>query len=238
MRLDKYISHFTDLSRKDVKRVIKARNVSIDGSTVTDPSMHINEQQIVTLNGEIIASYGPRYFMLNKPPGYVCATRDGEHPTVLDLLEEPRKSQLQIAGRLDIDTTGLVLITDDGQWNHRITSPQKACGKVYDVELAEDLPEDAGERFLMGILLDGEKKPTLPAQLKVLYRNEASVTLHEGKYHQVKRMFAAIGNRVVALHRRQIGRIVLDTTLEPGEYRALTSQEINSINQAQNETPQ
>ncbi len=232
MRLDKYISHFTDLSRKDVKRVIKARSVSVDDDIVTDPSKHIDIQQTVKLNGDVILSYGPRYFMLNKPQGYVCATKDSEHPTVLDLLDEPRKNQLQIAGRLDIDTTGLVLITDDGQWNHRITSPHKACGKVYDVELKNDLPEDAVERFLNGIQLEGEKKLTQPAELDVIYRNEATVILQEGKYHQIKRMFAAIGNHVTRLHRRQIGQIMLDNLLEPGEYRALTNEEINSIDQA------
>ncbi len=226
MRLDKYLSHFTGLSRKDVKKRLKAGSVCVDGQCQRDASQHITLDACVTVDGDEIQAHGPRYFMLNKPEGYVSVTKDGEHPTVLDLLDEPRKDKLQIAGRLDIDTTGLLLITDDGQWNHKITSPNKRYGKTYLVELADDLPDNAADLFAKGILLEGEKKPTKPAELTVLFRNEARLTIFEGKYHQVKRMFAAIGNRVTALHREAVGSITLDSTLEPGDYRALTAEEI------------
>ena len=229
MRLDKYISNTTDLSRKQVKRLLKEGIVQVDGTVATDPSLHIDPRQRVTIEGEELGSPGPRYFMLNKPAGYVCATRDSEHPVVLDLLDEPNLDKLQIAGRLDIDTTGLVLITDDGQWNHAITSPARSCATTYYVCTAEDIPDNAAEKFARGLMLDGDKRRTRPAVLEKLFANEARVTVTEGKYHQVKRMFAALGNRVEELHRERIGDIVLDGDLEEGEYRPLTAGEIESV---------
>ena len=229
MRLDRFISSTTDHSRKAVKTLLRQGLVRVDGEMVTDPSLHVNPQQTVTVADEPVAEAGPRYFMLHKPLGYVCATRDGRHATVLDLVDEPNRDKLQIAGRLDIDTTGLVLLTDDGQWNHAVTSPRRACHKVYRVETADDISADTGPRFARGIALDGERQRTRPASLELLYANEALLTIQEGKYHQVKRMFAAVGNRVTALHRESIGAIVLDPDLAEGEYRPLTPAEIASV---------
>jgi 16S rRNA pseudouridine516 synthase len=168
--------------------------------------------------------------MLHKPIGYVSATVDSDHPTVLDLLDEPNKQALHIAGRLDIDTTGLVLITDDGQWSHRVMSPRHECQKTYHVILAAALVPDAEERLQAGILLNSEKQLTKPAMLERLNSNEVRLTISEGKYHQVKRTFAALDNRVTDLHRERIGAITLDQSLAPGAYRALTEAEINSFN--------
>lgn len=231
MRLDKYISQCTDYSRKDVKLLVKQGTVTVDGIVVTDAAMHIDNHQNVAIGTNKLHSVGPRYFMLNKPQGYVCATKDSDHPVVLDLLNEPNKDKLQIAGRLDIDTTGLVLITDDGQWNHAVTSPKRDCKKRYYICTADDIPEDAEKKFSRGIMLDGEKNRTRPATLEKIHSNEARLTICEGKYHQVKRMLAAIGNRVVELHREAIGDIKLDETLAEGEYRSLTKDEIDSIYQ-------
>lgn len=229
MRLDKYISHVSDLSRKEVKRLLSAGYVTVDGEPVRDPATNVTEEMEVCLDGEPLQPPRPRYFMLHKPKGYVCATADPDHPTVLELLNEPNKDKLQIAGRLDLDTTGLVLITDDGKWNHAITSPKRDCKKTYYVTLASDISDDTGEQFLRGVKLDGELKPTLPAELEVLYSNEARLILAEGKYHQVKRMFAAVGNRVEELHRESVGDIILDDDLDAGEYRELTDAEIHSV---------
>lgn len=229
MRLDKYISHVSDLSRKEVKRLLSAGYVTVDGELIKDPATQVTDSMEVCLDGEPLQPPRPRYFMLHKPKGYVCATTDPDHPTVLELLDEPNKDKLQIAGRLDLDTTGLVLITDDGKWNHAITSPRRDCKKTYYVTLASDISETTGEQFSQGVKLDGELKPTLPAELEVIYRNEARLTIAEGKYHQVKRMFAAVGNRVEELHRETVGAIVLDDTLEPGDYRELTDAEIHSV---------
>ncbi|GAB3106763.1 16S rRNA pseudouridine(516) synthase RsuA [Aestuariicella hydrocarbonica] len=229
MRLDKYISHVSDLSRKEVKRLLRAGFVTVDGEVVKDPSLYVTESMQVCVDDEPLEAPRPRYFMLHKPQGYVCVTKDRDHPTVMELIDEPNKDKLQIAGRLDIDTTGLVLITDDGKWNHAITSPKRECKKTYHVTLASDISEDTGEKFSNGVKLDGELKLTLPAELDILFSNEARLTISEGKYHQVKRMFAAVGNRVEELHREKVGDIVLDADLDPGDYRELTREEVLSV---------
>ena len=229
MRLDKYISQVTDLSRKDVKRLLRSDAVTVDGQSTRDGSLHISAEMDVCLEGEPLPTAGARYYMMHKPTGYVSVTKDQQHPTVLELMDEARLDRLQIAGRLDIDASGLLLITDDGAWNHAVTSPRRACEKTYHVTLAEDISADAEQRFAEGILLDGELNPTLPAKMEKRFSNEATLTIQEGKYHQVKRMFAALGNRVTELHRTQIGAIQLDPELQPGEYRPLTTEEIESV---------
>lgn len=229
MRLDKFIAQATELSRNDAKKAMKARRITVNDEVAIDPARHINNTDTVLLDEQELGQAGPRYFMLHKPAGYVCATRDSEHPTVLDLLDEPRKEELQIAGRLDIDTTGLVLLTDDGQWNHKVTSPKHHCLKTYYACLADALIETAEVQLQQGVMLDGETKPTKPAVLERLYSNEVRLTISEGKYHQVKRMFAALGNRVLELHRESVGAILLDPELESGAYRPLTEAEVHSI---------
>ncbi len=229
MRLDKFICNATDLSRSQVRKAVKSGLVSINGNhqvRVNDP---IADGDQVCLDGEPVQTPGHRYFMLHKPLGVVSATKDSDNPTVIDLLDEPNKDRLQIAGRLDIDTTGLVLITDDGQWNHRVTSPRRQCHKTYAVTTNRDIDPESVAQFEQGLWLEGEKRRTLPATLELLYSNEARLTISEGKYHQVKRMFAATGNHVDALHRERIGDIELDPALAPGEYRPLTRAEIDSI---------
>lgn len=229
MRLDRFICHATSLSRSQAQRAIRGGAVAVDGGVQRDPSFHLVANSQVTLDGKPIAIRGPRYFMLNKPAGYICATEDGAHPTVLDLLHEDAPAGLHPAGRLDIDTTGLVLISDDGEWSHRVTSPRRECAKRYRVTLAEELGADVAERFAEGVLLKGEAKKTRPALLEIISPREVVLTIHEGKYHQVKRMFAAVGNHVTALHRLSIGAIDLDESLKAGEYRPLKEAEITSI---------
>ncbi|WP_193163987.1 16S rRNA pseudouridine(516) synthase RsuA [Microbulbifer hainanensis] len=229
LRLDKAVSQVTDLSRAEVKRAAKAERITVNGAVITDPAMKIADSDDLCLDGELLQEAGPRYFMVHKPLGYVSATKDSEHPTVLDLIDEPNKQKLHIAGRLDIDTTGLVLLTDDGQWSHMVTSPRHHCDKTYYAHLAERIDESAVEKFAKGIWLNNEKKRTKPAQLEILYANEVRITIGEGRYHQVKRMFAALDNRVLELHRERIGDIALDEDLEPGDYRPLTAEEIASV---------
>lgn len=229
MRLDKYLSNFSGLSRKEARQVIKDGDVLVDGEMQTDPTCNISADAQVQWSGMHIAPAGPRYFMLNKPAGYVCANSDSHNATVFELLDEDDMESLQVAGRLDIDTTGLVLITDDGQWNHRVTSPKTKKSKIYCVQLAEPVPATAVDIFSAGILLRNESKRTRPAHLEIITPTQVRLTIHEGKYHQVKRMFAAIGNQVLALHRERIANIELDADLAPGEYRALTAAEIASI---------
>lgn len=229
MRLDKYLSHSSGLSRKEARQVIKAGDVWVNDTPCTDPACHLTDDTRVRWAGMTVAPQSPRYFMLHKPAGYVCANRDSHHPTVFELLDEDTTDTLQVAGRLDIDTTGLVLITDDGPWNHRVTAPRAAKSKYYRVQLAEPVAATAVPQFAAGIRLHNEKKSTRPATLEILAPTDVRLILHEGKYHQVKRMFAALGNQVMALHRERIGDIRLDPALAPGDYRPLTPDEITSI---------
>ena len=230
LRLDKFISNATDFSRSQVKHLIRANRVKVEGIIAHDPGLVIGDDARVCVDEHPISKPVMRYFMLHKPAGVVSVTRDGKHPTALDLLDEPRPEQLQIAGRLDIDATGLLLITDDGQWNHRVTSPRSQCLKTYRVRVAEPLDAGIIGKFASGLWLAGEKRRCLPATLELIDNTEALLTISEGKYHQVKRMFASHGNSVLRLHRLRVGGIELDSTLEPGEYRALTKTEIASVN--------
>ncbi len=233
MRLDKFIGNSTELSRAQVHRAVKNGEIEVNGLQAKKASQAVSEKDLVTLDGRRVKAPGPRYFMLHKPLGYVCATKDNEHSTVIDLIHEANSDRLQIVGRLDIDTTGLVLLTDDGQWNHRVTSPKSQCQKIYRVSTAEPIAEHYAKAFAEGIQLQGESRLTLPATLEAANNSEncreAIVSLQEGKYHQVKRMFAALRNHVEELHREQIGDIILDAELEPGDYRELHDSEIESV---------
>lgn len=230
MRLDKFLSQQLGISRSLILRELRAGLVTIDGEMVKSGSIKIAPEQEVAYNGNVLTQIlGPRYFMLNKPIGYVCSTDDPVNPTILYFIDEPLAYKLHAAGRLDIDTTGLVLLTDNGQWSHRITAPKHHCEKTYHVTLEEPIAEGVAEKFQKGVQLNGEKDLTKPAKLEIITPTEVKLTISEGKYHQVKRMFAAVGNHVSALHRERIGDITLDETLAEGEYRPLTEEEINSI---------
>ncbi|MEX6157773.1 MAG: 16S rRNA pseudouridine(516) synthase RsuA [Pseudomonadota bacterium] len=230
MRLDKFLSQQLGISRSLVARELRAGKVTVDDEIVKSGSLQVSAEQSVAYDGVVLTHVtGPRYFMLHKPQGYICSTDDPTHPTILYFIDEPLADKLHSAGRLDIDTTGLVLLTDDGQWSHRITSPKHHCEKTYRVELENDIADDVAQRFETGVMLNGEKYPTKPAQLEIITPKEVRLTISEGRYHQVKRMFAAVGNHVCGLHRERIGEIWLDPQLSPGEYRELTAEEINSI---------
>lgn len=230
MRLDKFIAQQLGVSRAIAGRQIRASHITVDGEIVRDAAFKLLPEHEVEYEGNALAQQtGPRYFMLNKPQGYVCSTDDPDHPTILYFLDEPVAHKLHAAGRLDIDTTGLVLMTDDGQWSHRITSPRHHCEKTYLVDLESPVAEDTAERFAKGVQLHNEKDLTQPAQLEVITPTQVRLTISEGRYHQVKRMFAAVGNHVIGLHRERIGAITLDDDLASGEYRALTEEEIASV---------
>jgi 16S rRNA pseudouridine516 synthase len=229
MRLDKFLSNNTPYSRSQIHKLIRMGDISVNGESKVKADQKITDTDQIYLHQALIISQPPRYLMLNKPTGYVCANQDSENPTVIDLLDDLRKEDLQIVGRLDKDTTGLVLITDDGQWNHQITAPVSVCKKTYLVTLADPISAETESIFKQGVQLDGERKLTAPAELKIIDSHHAQLTISEGKYHQVKRMFAAVGNKVIGLHRQQIGNLILDKDLEPGQYRSLTTDEIHGI---------
>ena len=228
MRLDKFIAQQLGVSRAIAGREIRGNRVTVE--IVRNAAFKLLPEHDVAYDGNPLAQqHGPRYFMLNKPQGYVCSTDDPDHPTVLYFLDEPVAWKLHAAGRLDIDTTGLVLMTDDGQWSHRITSPRHHCEKTYLVTLESPVADDTAEQFAKGVQLHNEKDLTKPAVLEVITPTQVRLTISEGRYHQVKRMFAAVGNHVVELHRERIGGITLDADLAPGEYRPLTEEEIASV---------
>ncbi|OCA56723.1 16S rRNA pseudouridine(516) synthase RsuA [Photorhabdus namnaonensis] len=231
MRLDKFLSQQLGISRNDVGRELRAGRITVDDEIIKTGAYKLTPEQQVMFDGSLLEQQqGPRYFMLNKPQGYVCSTDDPINPTVLYFIDESAAHKLHTAGRLDMDTTGLVLLTDDGQWSHRITFPKHHCEKTYLVTLECPVAAETADKFLAGVQLNGEKTLTKPAQLEILEPQVVRLTISEGRYHQVKRMFAAVGNRVTALHRERIGEIILDPELAPGEYRPLTKQEIASVN--------
>jgi len=230
MRLDKFICDCTGLTRTQAGKSIRQGLVSINGELVKQAARQVSVTDQVELDGEPLQLIGTRYIMLHKPAGYVCANDDPEHPIVFTLLDEPLVERLHTVGRLDLDTTGLLLLTDDGQWSHRLTSPKHHVAKTYRVWTADPIPADAIAQFAAGVMLRGEKEPTKPAQLERVATHEALLTIHEGRYHQVKRMFAAIGNKVERLHRERIGALQLPADLAEGEYRALTAEEAALLN--------
>lgn len=243
MRIDKYISNNSDYTRSQIRKLVKAQRIEVNGELVDDVAFKVkNKKDIVSVDGKHIEAIGAVYYMLSKPAGYVCANEDGAHPTVIDLVKRKENfcgakesptipfKDLQIVGRLDVDTTGLVLITNDGDWNHRVTSPNSSCKKTYRVTLEEPFDIKTLKHFTQGMALEGEKKPTKPATIELITPKKLRLTISEGKYHQVKRMFAATGNKVKKLHRESVGDIVLDAKLEAGQFRCLTSSEIKSMN--------
>lgn len=230
MRLDKFIAENTGLTRSQAAKELKAGLITVNGEIVKAGAIKISQQDEIYYDGERLEWVETgQYFMLNKPQGYVCSHDDGDYPTVFQFFDYPLSSRLHTAGRLDVDTTGLVLLTDDGKWSHRITSPKHHCEKTYLVTLADPIEDFYAPKLREGILLRGEKTPTLPAEMEILDDYNLNLTISEGRYHQVKRMFAALGNKVVALHRWRIGEIILDETLEEGEFRALNKQEIGGF---------
>ena len=234
MRLDRFLSETTPLTRSLAKRALKNGEVTLNGEPIKQSATQVDTQNDeIELNGETLALVGLRYLMMHNPLEVECTARRGLYPRVIDLIDLPKAERLQPVGRLDVDTTGLLLLTDDGQWSHRVTSPRHRCAKVYIAELAEPMEGSAAEWAIRqveeGLLLDGEETPTQPAVLRFITPQQAELTITEGRYHQVKRMFVALGNHVNALHRRSIGDVVLPDDLAPGEWRELTPEEIASF---------
>ncbi len=229
MRLDFLVANATGLSRKDAKRALSAGEVSVDGEVCRKGAVKLAAGQQVTLRGQVLTLPADHYLMLHKPTGVVCATEDSEHLTVLSLLPPDLRPGLVVVGRLDLDTTGLLLLTTDGQWSHRVTSPRRHCPKTYRVGLAEPMTEDALGALKRGVTLRNDPKPAVATDAVPVTERVIDLTITEGRYHQVKRMMAAVGNRVCTLHRLSIGKVELDAALAPGEYRPLTTDEIASL---------
>ena len=229
MRLDRFISQAAGLSRSQARALIRRGRVTVAGRSVRDAGFPLAEGQSVELEGRAMALPQSLYLMMHKPAGLLSATHDDQQATVLSLLPPPLARRVHLVGRLDKDTSGLLLLTDDGAWSHRISSPRHHCAKTYVAELAEPLPPDAEDSLVRGVLLRGEKSPTRPAALQRLGQTRVRVTITEGRYHQVRRMFAALGNRVTHLHRETVGGLQLDAALAPGQWRVLTGDEVRAV---------
>ncbi len=232
MRLDKFVCKSTELTRKEAIQCIHSGEVFVNGEVATSEATQVHENNRVLLNGDKLKARDFRYILMNKPAGTVCSNIDEVYPSLFNYLEVDKVSELHIAGRLDADTTGLVLITDDGRWSFNITLPSNDCRKIYRVQLSQAIPaehrQDLIDQFKKGLQLQGEMGLTRPAKLDIITPKEVLLTITEGKFHQVKRMFAAVGNRVVGLHREQIGEVCLD--LDVGQWRYLSKNEVESFN--------
>lgn len=233
-RLDKVISNLGYGSRKEVKALVKKGFVQVDGVTVKDSSISIDpEKSVVSINGEELRYRKYIYLMMNKPAGVISATYDNREETVIDLLEiEHAVFEPFPVGRLDKDTVGLLLLTNDGELNHRLISPKWHVDKVYFAKIDKEVTEDDVEAFKKGIKLDDGyvcKEVKLEILSSSAGGSEVKVTIQEGKYHQVKRMFEALGKKVVYLQRIEFGGLTLDRELEEGEYRELTEDELSIL---------
>lgn len=231
MRLDKYLADMGLGTRSEVKKLLKAKQVTVNGETATKPELKVDPEADEILSfGESVVYEGFEYYMLNKPQGVVSATEDSRDKTVLDCIPSKKRKDLFPVGRLDRDTEGLLLITNDGVLAHRLLSPKKHVDKTYFVRLRDELSREDCQKLCDGVDI-GEKNLTMPAVIKE-YRPESRqclITIREGKFHQVKRMFAAVGNEVVYLKRLSMGSLILDETLQPGQYRKLSEEEIERL---------
>ncbi|MCG9711490.1 16S rRNA pseudouridine(516) synthase [Shewanella insulae] len=228
-RLDRFISQKCQIPRKQVRVILARGRVSVDGLVVRDADYQIDQFSHVMLDGQSLRQELPIYLMLHKPVGVVSATKDSEHKTVMDLLPEYQDKGLHIVGRLDLNTSGLVLLTNDSRWSKRIMSPENKVAKQYLVTLKAPLTQAYVKAFAEGFYFAYENITTQPAHLEILDSHLARVTLHEGRYHQIKRMFGRFRNQVMALHRLSVGEIRLDDTLPVGEHRALSADEVATI---------
>lgn len=228
MRLDRYLHDLGFGSRKDIDRLLKKQLVTVDGTMVKQGAKSVTSESVVAVDGEILAYAPTVWLMLNKPANVITATKDAHAQTVMDLLPE-RFGRMQVVpvGRLDKDTTGLLLLTNDGALAHRLMRPKSKVMKTYDIRYEETLAEDAVTRLAQGI--DLGDFVTAPAVLELHEEGHASLSISEGKFHQVKRMLHEVGGVVTGLRRVAIASLTLDDTLAPGQWRLLTKEEIEKL---------
>lgn len=234
MRLDKYLAEMGVGTRQEVKKQIRQGKAAVNGTVVKAADTKIDEtSDEVTISGRNISYVSYEYYMLNKPAGVVSATEDRRDTTVIDLIKEKKRKDLFPVGRLDKDTEGLLLITNDGDLAHRLLAPKKHVDKVYYAKIDGMVTEEDVKRFAEGIDIGAEEEEmTRSAKLDIMKSAEESeirLTIHEGKFHQVKRMFLAVGKEVTYLKRERMGTLCLDENLKPGEYRLLTEEEIENV---------
>lgn len=241
LRLDKYLCDMQIGSRAEVKGLIKKKRIKVNEETVTKPELKINtDNDIIKFDDEVINYQEYEYFMLNKPQGVISATNDKSDKTVIDLIKDAKRKDLFPVGRLDKDTEGLLLITNDGELSHNLLSPKRHVDKTYFAKVKGHITDEEVLKFKNGLVVD-ETFTAKPARLHVLKFNDADnttdiqITIHEGKFHQIKRMFEAVGSEVLYLKRLSMGTLLLDKNLMPGEYRKLSQEEINALKGVNND---
>lgn len=237
MRLDRFLCEMNIGSRSQVKTGLRQGLVTVNGLVVRDAGLKIDElSDRVCFQGQAMDYRKFVYYMLNKPGGVVSATQDNTADTVVSLLGKDALKDIFPVGRLDKDTTGLLVLTNDGELAHRLLSPKRHVDKIYRVTIEHPLSEEEKRRLEQGVdiskISQHKESLTLPAKVKVVSDSEILLTIHEGRFHQVKRMLSAVNNRVLALERISFGGLVLDESLKPGEYRELTKQEVDSLHEA------
>lgn len=226
MKLNRLLAEYESAGRNTAKRWIAAGRVRVDGRVIYDNQHEVDRFMKIELDSTCIqAPQRALYVLLHKPAGYLSATKDAQHPTVLDLIDDPDKHTLHIAGRLDRDSTGMLLLTNDGRWSKLLTEPTHKVPKTYLVSTAEPIDPKAVGLFARGFYFHTEGVYTLPAKLEILQPQLARVTLQEGRYHQIKRMFFRVGNQVTALHRVRMGSLNLPDDLPVGAWRELSPEE-------------
>lgn len=226
MRLDAYLSRAGLASRREARALIRRGVVRVDGEVCRDGSRRVSDERVEVGAETIESPLAAQHYLLNKPVGYACSHDERESPLVFDLLAENlRRRSLRIAGRLDRATSGLTILTLDGDFVHRLTHPGRKVAKRYRIGFEGDLVPDAAARCRSGILLSGEDRPTRPAELVIESPGRATLVLREGRTHQVRRMIRALGAEVVSLHRDRVGALDLPADLAPGTLRPLTPEE-------------
>ncbi|MEH6617572.1 MAG: pseudouridine synthase [Porticoccus sp.] len=228
-RLDRFLSVHIGINRRDVRSMLAQGRVLVDGNVATEINQVVGEFSHVLLDGRVLQDKTPRYVMMNKPVGVVSATKDERHKTVIDLLEGPDRHHLHIVGRLDFNSSGLLLLTNDGRWSRQLTTPKNNISKLYRVTLDKPVTEDYIKAFSEGMYFPFEDITTRPAKLHIISDYVAEVGLIEGRYHQIKRMFGRFDNEVLTLRRIAIGNVSLDPSLLPGQSRELTDGEVINI---------
>lgn len=228
-RLDRFLKRTQQISKQQCRQLLAQKRLSVDGDIATSAQHLVTQFSHVKLDGVSIQNYSPLYIVLHKPLGVVSATSDDQHRTVLDLINHPRKQTLHLAGRLDKNSTGLILLSNDGAWSRGLSLPQNNVTKTYQVTVAKPITDDMVTRFKEGIYFKTEGATTQPASLVVTGSHSGIVTLSDGKYHQIKRMFGVFRNPVLSIHRTRIGDFSLPEGLGIGEWRLLNHHDLQSV---------
>ncbi len=227
-RLDRLIGKQLNISRDAVRLMLAQGRIKVDGTVVDARDLMVDGFSVVTVDDKVIQSQPAVYLMLHKPCGVLSATKDERHQVVTDLIAHPAIADLHIAGRLDLHASGLLLLTNDGAWSRQLSDPVHGVSKQYEVRLKHPINSDYIAAFAAGMYFGFENIMTRPAQLQILGERSARVTLQEGRYHQIKRMFGRFRNPVLGIHRIAIGELNLDAALQPGHWRELNSSEVRA----------